>query len=457
MQATRALLGRFCHAPRLGVVECLEDTLITLDAEGVIISVVRDGDDHFAQAKAEAEAAGSLEVLPAEAYVLPGFCDLHVHAPQWPQLGKALDLPLEVWLQERTFPLEARYSDLNFARASYSGLVDDLLSNGTTTALYFATVHQEATRLLADICLEKGQRALIGKVVMDHPGECPATYRDATTDEALRGTQSFVDYVRKHPDNRKGQIKPVVTPRFIASCTDEALEGLGQIARSCGCHVQTHCSESDWEHRYVLDRHGISDTDSLDRFGLLTRHTILAHANFISDDNMATIKSRGTGIAHCPLSNYYFSNAVFPLKKALEKGLRVGLGTDLSGGPSASQFDSMRMAVASSRALDDGVNPDLPYEARGVRNSRIDWRTAFYMATKGGAEALDIKVGAFEPGRFFDAFMVDPQARGGTVRLMEGFDSAEDGLQKIIYTASKANITRVWVAGRAVMSDLALI
>ncbi len=432
------------HAPVRGEVEVLEDALVALDEMGTILRVLKPGEAGYAEAK-----AGGIERMPRGAYVLPGFCDLHVHAPQWPQLGKALDVPLEVWLQQYTFPLEARYADLAFAETAYASLVDGLLANGTTTALYFATQHQAATRRLAEICLEKGQRALIGKVVMDNSDQCPSFYCE-TTDDALRGTEDFIAFVHGHPANRAGRVKPVVTPRFIPSCTDDVLKGLGRLAKSCGCHVQTHCSESDWEHAYVLDRHGVSDTESLDRFGLLTRRTVLAHANFISDADMDTIAARGAGVAHCPLSNHYFSNAVFPLRRALEKGVRVGLGTDISGGPSASLLDNVRWAVASSRALDDGVDAALPYDVRGVRNSAVDWKTAFHLATKGGAEVLDLPVGSFEPGRSFDAVVIDPAAKKGTIALFDGLDTLEDVFQKIVYTASKANIAAVWVAGSRV-------
>lgn len=446
----RVILGTFFHAPVRGEIERLDDTLLELGDDGRIIAVTRPADPGHATKRRAAEAAGTLEKIAPGRYLLPGFVDLHVHAPQWPQIGKALHVPLEVWLQTHTFPLEARYADLAFAEAAYRGLVEDLLSNGTTTALYFATVHRPATRLLADICLEKGQRALIGKVVMDNHDQCPDFYRDATTDEALEGTHDLIAYIGAHPANRGGLVLPVVTPRFIPSCTDAALAGLGEIAHECGCHVQTHCSESDWEHSYVLDRHGMTDADSLDRFGLLTRHTVLAHGNFLSDANFATVKARGSAVGHCPYSNYYFSNAVFPLRRALEKGVRVGLGTDISGGPSASMFDAVKYAVASSRALDDGVDASLPAAARGVSASRIDWRLAFHLSTAGGAEALDLPVGSFRPGNSFDAMEIDPTARAGSIHLIEGIDGPDDALQKTLYTATKANIARVFVAGRTV-------
>ena len=438
--------------PRAGAgrIECLEDALVSIDADGRIAAVHRRGDPGNDAARSAAASAGRLVTIPAGRYVLPGFVDLHIHAPQYPQLGKALHVPLEVWLQRYTFPLEARYADLAFARRSYDTLVGDLLANGTTTALYFATIHQEPTRLLADICLEKGQRALIGKVAMDNPAECPDFYRDASTEAGLAGTHALIEYVNGHPDNSERRVRPVVTPRFIPSCTDAMLEGLGAAAREHGCHVQTHCSESDWEHGYVIARHGVSDAESLDRFGLLTRRSVLAHGNFVSDTDLDRIRERGAGVAHCPLSNVYFSDAVFPLRAALDKGVRVGLGTDISGGPSASMFDSCRMAVAASRLLESGVDAALARESRGRAGARIDFRDAFHLATAGGGDALDLPLGRFAPGNHFDAIVIDPAAPAGTIRIDDDLDEPEDVLQKIIFTASRANIASVFVGGEPV-------
>ncbi|CAN7653103.1 guanine deaminase [Rhizobium rhizogenes] len=439
------------HSPERGTIDVLDDVLIEIDANGAIAAVHRHGDPNYRTIRDAREASGELVTLPAGSYIMPGFVDLHVHAPQYPQLGDALDVPLEVWLQKYTFPLEARYQDAAFARRVYGLLVEDLLANGTTTALYFATIHQEATRVLVDTCLEKGQRALIGKVAMDNAEECPDYYRDLSPEEALDGTQALIDYVRGHPDNHDGRVLPVVTPRFIPSCTDATLEGLGAIAKECGCHVQTHCSESDWAHGYVLARHGMTDTDSLDRFGLLGRKTVLAHANFLTAKDMDTVKARQAAVAHCPLSNAYFANAVFPLRAALEKGLHVGLGTDISGGPSASMLENARGAILVSRMLQSGVDPNLPPAARSTFGpAQIDFRDAFYIATSGGGIALDLPIGQFAPGYQFDAVLIDTEAEKGTVRLFEDRDEGEGILQKIIYTASKPNLTTTWVGGRKV-------
>jgi len=447
--AGKTVKATIMHAPRSDSVEILPDALVTVDVSGTIETVLPHGEPGHAEALQTARTNNTLVETGRNSYLLPGFVDLHIHAPQWPQLGKALDVPLEVWLQTYTFPLEARYADAAFARRIYDNLVSSLLAHGTTTAVYFATIHQEATRILAETCLARGQRALIGKVAMDNPDQCPDFYRDVDTQAALDGTRAFIEYVRALPGN-DGLVRPVVTPRFIPSCTDEALAGLGEIAAHYQCHVQTHCSESDWEHGYVLERTGRTDTVALDDFGLLRRQSVLAHSNFLTDSDMELIAERGAGIAHCPLSNFYFSNAVFPLRRALEKSVRVGLGTDISGGPSASMFDAARYAVTASRALEEGVDPALSGDLRGSGASRIDFRQAFHLATAGGADVLDLPVGRFRPGCRFDAILVDADAPAAPILVEDDTDSLDDVLQKIVNGATRANIATTWVSGRAV-------
>ena len=439
----RAVRGTFIHAPVRGEIEVLADAILKLDAEGRIEMVARAGTD----AHAELAAAPDLIVLPEDRFVIPGLIDLHVHAPQYPQLGQALDVPLEVWLGKYTFPLEARYADLDFARERYEVLVADLLAAGTTTALYFATVHRAATELLAEICLTKGQRGLVGKVAMDDPASCPEYYRDASAEDAVNETRQLIDFVRALPGNDR--VLPVITPRFIPSCTDEALAGLGALAAESGAHVQTHCSESDWAHGHALDRYGHTDATALDGFGLMTRKTVLAHSVFLTDPDMALLRQRGAGVAHCALSNMYFANAVFPLRRVLEQGVHVGLGTDISGGPAGTMFEATRAAVQASRMLEDGVDPTDSRETRGTPGSRIDIATAFHLATAGGGEALDLPIGKFEAGQFCDALVIDPATPDGSIRLFGETDPVAI-LEKTLYTATRPNLATVLVAGERV-------
>jgi len=442
--------GTLIHTPVMGEVEAIVGAIVSVSDEGKILSVrTRDAENYEDDVNAAA-AGGKLTELTKTQYLLPGLIDLHIHAPQWPQLGKALHLPLSDWLRDYTFPLEAKYDDLEFARHNYESLVDNLLANGTTTATYYGTKHLEATRLLAEICLAKGQRAVIGKVAMDNEEECPDFYRDESTTSGLDETCELIEYIRNLSGNDRGRVLPAVTPRFIPACTDEMLEGLASIASEYNCHVQTHCSESDWEHNYVIERHGINDTQSLDRFHLLTNKTVLAHSNLISDTDMTTIKTRKSGIAHCPLSNIYFSNAVFPARRALNLGLNVGLGTDISGGPNPSILRNCQATVNSSRLLEEGVDPTVPANQRGTPHSRVDYLDSFWMATVGGAKTLGLKVGQFAKGFQFEAIVVDTDVADTNLPSRCASDSAEDILQKIIYCAERRNITNVWVQGSMV-------
>lgn len=424
----------------------LEDVLICIDKNGYIADIISHEDTHFSHTLNAARELGILNGLQPGQYLLPGFIDLHVHAPQWPNLGKALDLPLDKWLQEYTFPLESRYSDLSYARNIYNHLVRTLLANGTTTAVYYATVHRESSVELGRICLALGQRALVGKIAMDDKHSCPEYYRDTSALSGITETRRFIDDIKTLPGNENAKVLPVITPRFIPSCTTELLSGLGKLARETGCHVQTHCSESDWEHNFVLERYGMTDTQSLKNFGLMTRKTILAHANHISDNDIDIIIKTSAGIAHCPLSNFYFSNAVFPLRVALDKHVHTGLGSDISAGHSLSIFDACRHAITASKALNDGVDSKLSVTKRGKQGSSITFKEAFWLATGGGGEVLDLPIGQLKKGFLFDAIVIDARIPNSDLIIRDD-DTPYDILQKIVYSAQRTNIISVWVGG----------
>ena len=164
---------------------------------------------------------------------------------------------------------------------------------------------------------------------------------------------------------------------------------------------------------------------------------------------MDLIQERGSGIAHCPLSNLFFANAVFPLRRALDRHMHVGLGTDISGGYSPSLLDGCRHAISSSRALHGGVHAHLPPQERGAAGTAITHHEAFWLATAGGAEALDIATGSFTPGHEFDALLIDTTAAHSNVHP-NGSDDLDDIFQKIVLNATRADIARVWVRGRRV-------
>lgn len=433
-------------------IQVLIDCLYCINADGMIERVVAPEDTEYQSLLDTYQGSDSFHRLEEGQYFLPGFVDLHVHAPQWAQSGTALDIPLYDWLNTYTFPLESKFSDLEFAQKVYEDLVSTLLANGTTTALYFATVHKEASLLLAEICAGKGQRGLVGKVVMDDPEQNPDYYRDADTSTALVDTEAFIIAVKELAKTTKQGVYPVVTPRFIPSCTDAGLKGLGELAAKYDTYVQSHCSESDWAHGYVKDRFQKNDAFALHDFGLLRDKSVMAHCNFLDDQDAELFADTGTAIAHCPISNAYFANSVIPVARFHAHNVEIGLGSDLSGGFSPSLFDNIRQAVMSSRMLEDGVNTSLPAAERGVPKSRITVHEAFYLATAGGGESLSLPIGRIQENYVWDVQVIDTRLPSAKLPIFDELEDVQDIFQKIMYLARPEHIREVWVQGEKVHS-----
>ena len=445
-----AFYGSFFHTPLYGTFEYLENALIEVDEDGIIAGVYKADDPAQAPLLARFRAEGRLTELGENRYGLPGFVDIHVHAPQWPQAALALDEPLYLWLEQRTFPLESMFKDVDFANKVYTDLVQQLTARGTTTVVYLGSTHLEANVELARICADFGQRALVGKTVMDDPTANPEYYRDATTATALADTETFIKEVEAIARGAKQGIWPVVTPRFIPSCTDEGLRGLGDIAAKYDVYVQTHCNEGQWEHDVVLDRYGKTDPYALRDFGLLREHSIMAHCPYLTEEEGEMFAELGVGIAHCPMANSYFSSAVAPIQRFRRQGINVGLGTDISGGYSPSMYENIRQTVLISRLLETGVNAMLPPEQRGglgddTRMSLVD---AFWLATAGGGEVLGQKLAKFEVGYPLDLQVVDVKRKDSDLTGFGVFDQPGDRLARILYLSTPDNVRRVYCQGK---------
>lgn len=435
--------GTFFTSKNKDEVVAHENYLICIDNEGLISRTLSPSDSEYHQVLAEAQQHDRLLELKDNQYLLPGFIDLHVHAPQWPQAGLALDLPLADWLNHYTFPLEAKFSDPEFANRVYQSFVHELLSQGTTTALMFGTIHNQANMTLARQSVNQGLRAFIGQVVMDNPDQTPEYYRNSSAKEALESTEKFIHTMLGLQQQTNSTVVPVITPRFVPSCTDEALEGLGDLAKKYDLPVQSHLSESNWEHGYAIERYGIHDTAVMDHFHLLTNRSIMAHGTQLQDDDLQTLRNRQTTIAHCPISNIYFGNGVLPVRKLFGLGNRMGMGSDISGGYSPSLYHNIRQAVKSSQMLEDGVDSRKLTEKRGVKDSRITMPNAFYLATVGGAQALHLKTGKLEEG-----YQADFQIVNGHPTLMKM--TSADIFQRLMYQTEQQDIQEVYVAGKRV-------
>lgn len=255
----------------------LEDCLFCLDAEGMIRRILKPQDAYYGTVLAAYSGTKKFHELAEGQYFLPGFIDLHIHAPQWAQAGTAMDIPLHDWLETYTFPLEAKFADLDFARKVYQDLVTTLLANGTTTALYFATVHKEAVICWPKSALTKVNADWSGKWSWTDKEENPSITGMKALKPHWRIQKSFIQLVQELDRTTKQGVYPVVTPRFIPSCTDASAGG-SALAKKYGTHIQSHCSESDWEHNYVFNRMHKSDTFALHEMGLLQNKAVMAHA-----------------------------------------------------------------------------------------------------------------------------------------------------------------------------------
>lgn len=319
--------------------------------------------------------------------VVPGLVDLHVHAPQFAFRGTNMDLELMDWLNTYTFPEESKFSDLSYADKVYSYFTNAIKKSATTRLVAFSSLHVEGTLLLMDKLERIGIRGYVGKVNMDR--NSPDTLREESAEKAAENTEKWLEECEKR--NYK-YIKPILTPRFVPSCTDELMEKLSLIRKKWRLPVQSHLSENMGEVEFVKELAPWSKFygDAYDRFGLFGGEDgcIMAHCVLSGEEEIELMKKNGVFVAHCPESNENIKSGIAPIRKYMEKGINVGMGSDIAGGTTESIFDAIVDAVKVSklywRLVDDSVEP-------------LSFSDAFYLATKGGG-AFFGKVGSFERG-----------------------------------------------------------
>ena len=333
--------------------------------------------------------------------IIPGMVDLHVHAPQFAFRGMSMDLELMDWLNHYTFPEEEKFEDLGYAGKAYAMFADALKAGATTRAVIFATRHAEATKLLMHLMENTGLISYVGKVNMDRESTDRLTEKSALI--SAFDTWGWLNDIK----GCFARTKPILTPRFIPCCTDELMEELRQIQMTYGIPVQSHLSENPGEIEFVhflrpqnefygevyndYDLFGKNDDIETDV------QTVMAHCVWSTEKELQLIQKNGVYIAHCPASNMNLSSGIAPIRKCLDRDIRVGLGSDIAGGHSDSIF----------RAMTDAIQVSKLYWRYIDQNSRaVTFPEAFYMATKGGGEFFGA-VGSFEPGYELDAVVLD--------------------------------------------------
>lgn len=363
--------------------------------------------------------------------IIPGLTDLHIHAPQYAYRGLGMNMELLEWLETNTFPEEAKFRDLKYAETSYKIFVESLRKGTTTRACVFATVHRRATVLLMDLLEASGLKTMVGKVNMDR--NCPDYLREETMESADETVEWMKDVLHKRYKNTS----PILTPRFIPGCTDELLDLLKRIQMRYQLPVQSHLSENPGEIAWVKELCPESEFygDAYDRFGLFGADckTVMAHCVYSDEREIARMKENGVYVAHCPESNMNLASGVAPVRKFLDEGVFVGIGSDVAGGSTEDLFTAMSHAIQASklrwRLQDSSLKP-------------LTVSEVFYMATKGGG-AFFGKTGSFEEGCELDAVVLDDARLPYPQQL-----DIRQRLERMIYFSDDREVYAKYVAGR---------
>lgn len=432
--------------------DALTSCLIEVSDTGKIITFRRNPDN------IPTASDGSNVVLKPGEFIMPGFVDTHTHAPQFPNLGIGQEYQLLEWLDKVTYPMEAKFSESDFAERTYKSVVRNIIDFGTTTCCYYGTIHLGATKLLADIVLKFGQRAFIGKCNMDR--EVPENNREETQ-VSIDNTKKLIEYIDSLPQNTQPGspplIHPIITPRFAISCTPELLKGLSKLAENPPRYIQTHISENFNEIAKVgeLFPGNTSYADVYKSFNLLGPKTILAHGVHLGDDEVKIIKETKAGISHCPTSNFNLSSGIAPVGKYLDAGIKVGLGTDVSGGFNPSILNTIQHASIASKIIAFQHEPSEPLKP-GYNNRKFSVATLLYLATLGGAHVcdLDAHIGSFAVGKTFDALLVNmgSEANNPGSWPTDPVNEKElrESLERFLFCGDDRNISKVYVQGKLI-------
>ncbi|MBE6051462.1 MAG: guanine deaminase [Clostridium sp.] len=366
-----------------------------------------------------------------ENLIIPGFVDLHLHASQYTLCGLGYDKTLLDWLENYTFKEEAKFKDIEYAKKVYRDFVQELYECGTTRSVIFSSIHTKSTKLLMDLLEQKGLSAFVGKVNMNRNSP------DYLIEDTMDSINETLKWVEEYKDRYKN-IKPIITPRFAPSCTDELLKELGFIAKQYNLPVQSHLSENTSEVKWVKDLFpklkGYGDVYR--EYGLFgTTPTVMAHCVYLTSEEVELMKKNNVFIAHCASSNINISSGIAPINKLMEQGLNIGLGSDISAGDTLNMLSVISSTIKASklRALNykDG--------SRQLKTSE-----AFYLATKGGGKFFG-KVGSFEEGYEFDALVIDDK------NLWKFYNGTyEERIEKLIYVGTKNNIVARYSCGKEI-------
>jgi len=359
--------------------------------------------------------------------IVPGFIDCHVHFPQLDIIASYGEQLLD-WLNRYAYPAEEKFADLAYAREIAGVFLDELLKNGTTTALVFGTVHAHSADAILEAAQARGMRLVAGKVLMDI--NCPPELQD-TPESAYADSKALIE--RWHGKDRLGY---AITPRFAITSSEAQLAAAGRLAAEYpDVWIHTHLAENKAECEQISKQfpNCRSYLDVYDQFDLLRERSVFAHCLHLDDEDRQCLGEKGGAAAFCPTSNLFLGSGLFDLAAMRDANVRVGLGSDVGGGTSLS------MLRTASEA----------YKVLHLQDQTLPPSRALYLATLGAAEALylDDKIGNFENGKEADFVVLDPAGSTISERRTRVATSLEEALFAITMLGDDRNVAATFVAG----------
>ncbi len=368
-----------------------------------------------------------------EQLIIPGMIDTHIHFPQTEMVG-AYGEQLLSWLNTYTFPTEIQFKDKAYASEIAKFFVNELLKNGTTTALVFCTVHPESVDALFEAAAQHQMRLIAGKVMMDrHAPEALCDSADSSYDDSKALIEKW---------HGQGRALYAITPRFAPTSTPEQLERAGQLkAEHPDVYVHTHLSENKDEIAWVKDLFPAQKgyLDVYHHYGLTGQRSVFAHCVHLEDAEWQCMHETDSAIAFCPTSNLFLGSGLFPLNKTWQQQVKVGLGTDVGAGTSFSLLQTVNEA----------------YKVQQLQGDKLSAYESLYHATIGGAKALDLddKLGNFNVGKEADFVVLNIKPTALQQLRQSRSKSLEDSLFALFTMGDDRNVEATYIYGQKAYSQ----
>jgi len=420
--AIKAFRSSILHFTDDAKAEYFDDGILLVDGETGTVNAVGDAKDMVAK-------LDGIEVQQYEnKIIMPGFIDTHIHYPQVDVIASYGEQLLD-WLNNYTFPTELQFKDPEFASETANFFLDELLKNGTTSALVFGTVFKESVDAFFEASAQRNTRMICGKVMMNR--NAPDGLCD-DVQSSFDDSQALID--QWHGNGRQLY---AVTPRFAITSTGEQLEKAGELIKNNpGVYMQTHLSENKAEIAFVkeLFPERSSYLDVYDHYGLLGDRSVFAHGVHLDEVDYKRLSETGSSISFCPTSNLFLGSGLFDLQASKDFNVQVSVATDVGGGTSFSMLQTLNEA----------------YKIGQLKDYSLDARQAFYMMTLGNAKTLqlDDKIGNFESGKEADFVVVDLASTALMERKQSKCKTLDEVLFSLMMLGDDRAISETHVAGK---------